>query len=822
MNSGIKKRLLIWAAAAVVTAGSCCAQVFSNKILDIQFEESSDGIVANIITDKQSKVPVRATKSGDYYNIILPDFDKGANANYSPGGAVESVRLMTVPSSGGGSYTKIQIKAAPGFIVKAKSTVVTDSKRMELDLKKRYEKDVFEPTSQEELSNSKSDKDEEEIYEEDFSYEEEIVDDKKSYATSKNVPEPSSVVSETSEDKELVNKPVSKGIKTAKTPLYEKLLWAIGVFSILSVVAVLYLKGRQEMDTICGDMSVDISDETKIAEKKKAKQKALEEKERKIQEKKEALEKKQLEKELERLRKEAARKEKKSSAVAKTVVVEATPSDENPVTTVVQKVEALNNSVVIEPKVETVEQIIPPASEDNDYDVHDFLSSFVDTDDEVENEEVSSVQVKKTDDNVENNASESDSESVESNNLIDDLIDEVISTQEMVFNDADMAIIQERLKADLSQEMLEDLTQALSANILHEEVEQEPELPPMTLEEFDALYPEWSEEVIEQLLSSGIKFNDVDLDVIKNALSSFEIPEAAILDARLQRDLQEKENIDYYESEHDFAFTLIKPQEVQDLDELIVVKNDEYPDLDKADFSNDSILQEFSFVKPEAPETEAFSDEAPSVEDIERAMQGLNSALDSENNQEQGNEDKYANDPILSEFHLVQTEEDAPKADEHFTTTVFTSMEDISAQFKALGIDFDSDSEGGQLEAGGAQNVVVESEVANVAEGSVNPQVVENDERSINLGELEIYTKYSINDSIELFIAYYNGKTSLLGRKNSSISELYEFEDGKIPDSLSAREAEVTENAIRYIVRADRLKFVIEVTEDAVYPVMAL
>ena len=89
MNSGIKKRLLIWAAAAVVTAGSCCAQVFSNKILDIQFEESSDGIVANIITDKQSKVPVRATKSGDYYNIILPDFDKGANTNYSPGGAVE-------------------------------------------------------------------------------------------------------------------------------------------------------------------------------------------------------------------------------------------------------------------------------------------------------------------------------------------------------------------------------------------------------------------------------------------------------------------------------------------------------------------------------------------------------------------------------------------------------------------------------------------------------------------------------------------------------------------------------------------------------------
>ena len=132
MNSGIKKRLLVWATTAVVTAGSCCAQIFANKILDIKFEESSNNIVANIITDKNTTVPIRATKSGQYYNIILPNFDKGSKVSYSPGGAIESVKLTTVQSSESGSYTKIQIKASQGIPIIAKSTTATAEMRKEL------------------------------------------------------------------------------------------------------------------------------------------------------------------------------------------------------------------------------------------------------------------------------------------------------------------------------------------------------------------------------------------------------------------------------------------------------------------------------------------------------------------------------------------------------------------------------------------------------------------------------------------------------------------------------------------------------------------
>lgn len=858
MNSGIKKRLLVWAAAVVVTAGSCFAQVFTNKILDIQFEEGSNGVVANVITDKQVSAPVRATKSGQYYNIILPNFDKGAFSTYSPGGLIESVRLTLIPSSSGGdSYIRVQIKPVPGVIVTAKSTLATDEMRDELLEKiKNLESSSNRASSFESDENSQS----ESSFDTDY-YERIIARKQRKSTLSQNqasemvVPEEkvAPVISDSPENSVVKKEAESSGLQTAPTTLYEKILWAIGVLAIFSIVGVLYLKGRQEMDTICGDMSVDITDDSTAEAKKKAKQKAKEEKEKKAQEKKEALEKKQLEQELARLRKEVEKKEKQEKAkskkqekhnklekvVAAVSEVSSTSEELSP--------QELNNQLIQEPIEESsvtqpVEVSVPEeksVEEEEDYDVDDFLSSFVDADDEEEFETAEQTKVvsnEAAEGNVEEGfVSEEDenADDVGAVNLIDDLIDDVISTQEMTFSEADMAAIQERLQADLSPEMLENLTQALNATIPHQEDAAVEEAPAMTIEQFDELFPEWSECFLEQIFSNeNIKFNDVDLDVVYKALSSFEMPESAILDARLQKKLQEEENIQYYESEHDFAFTLIKPQEVENLEDLVVINEQAYPDLENADFSGDAILKEFSFAAQEDAGVEDLSDEAPTIDDIERVMQGIKLVEMSADEAAQYSEKpepeikRDEDNSILSEFHLIKPAEEPKKEDEHFTQTVFTSMDDISAQFKALGLDFDEDSSKAVGEVEQVSPVVEEPLAAGVVEEQFVPaeQSIEDikDVKLASLEDAEIYAKFSIDDSSELMIAYYQDKTSLIGVKNGVLSTLYEFEDGQIPSSLSARKAEITDDGVRYIVRAAKYKFVVEVASNDIKLVMVL
>ena len=152
-------------------------------------------------------------------------------------------------------------------------------------------------------------------------------------------------------------------------------------------------------------------------------------------------------------------------------------------------------------------------------------------------------------------------------------------------------------------------------------------------------------------------------------------------------------------------------------------------------------------------------------------------------------------------------------------------MEDIGAQFRALGIDFDEPAK----ETTSVTNPIetsntVKEDVILEQNTEITQPSLTNEDMTITTEPEEdnIYAKYQIDDSTSLFISYYQGQTSLLGMKNNTISKLYDFEDGEIPSTISAREAETTENGTRYIVRANKYKFVVENASDNIKLVMAL
>ena len=84
-------------------------------------------------------------------------------------------------------------------------------------------------------------------------------------------------------------------------------------------------------------------------------------------------------------------------------------------------------------------------------------------------------------------------------------------------------------------------------------------------------------------------------------------------------------------------------------------------------FSGDSILDEFKFVQTEPVEEEIYDDSAPSIEDIERAMNEIKLSAMSEDEAAQYPEKpvhELEEDPILSEFHLLKPEVEEVEVDE--------------------------------------------------------------------------------------------------------------------------------------------------------------
>lgn len=815
MNSGIKKRLLLWAMIAVATTSCCFAAPLPNEIMDIRFIETSNGIIADIITEKATTTPVRAVKSGEYYNIILPNFDKGKYSTFATNDLIESVRVSSVPASANGEgYTKIQIKVTNGVNVTAKTTLITQEIKDQI-----AQKDSLLGRNNSSIEDSTSYEDDSEEY-----YEEEYYEEDDEPTTTQAVSKtPSSTTSTYSQPTQQQSPQFTPPPMPEKDNSHEILLWLIGGGFVFLLVVLLYIKGRNEMNSLCGDMDVDFSPEEK---KKKKDSKKSSAKKKTQSTKRSYIDFDNVDADIARSVPSGAPQNKPPGAY----------EEDDDTHTIVDIDSIYSSQASSTPTVE-------PKHHEEDYDVDDFLSSFVDEDDnsqQYETEEPPQVfgNSNSSEQVIESDTKDNDEEetSPELENPIDSLVDEVLSTQEMNFSEEDFENIQKKLQADLSEELLDNITETKTTKQKEEKTAKSSHTP-MTLKDFDKIYPDFSDEKIKELLKSKPKFNDIDKKVITDLMTAIEMSEDAILEAKLRRDLQEEENINYYESEQDFAFTLIKTEDVQNLDELVVLDNNLYPDLDNTDFSGDAIFEEFSLIKPDIP-----SDEAPSIEDIENAMNNIELISMTEEEAAQYPQKPepeikdYSDDPILSEFHLIQPEVQKTEVDEHFTKTVFTSMEDIGAQFRALGIDFDDTQQTTQPPEESVSQTVATNPIENTTVStdtiSLEPEVSTTEEpptqtsntgmTTPNFEETDVYAKYKINDTTELFISYYQGQTSLLAMKNGAISKLYDFEDGEIPSSISAREAETTETGTRYIVRANKYKFVIETGSNDIKMVMAL
>ena len=424
------------------------------------------------------------------------------------------------------------------------------------------------------------------------------------------------------------------------------------------------------------------------------------------------------------------------------------------------------------------------SQETDEDDIDDFLASFVDKDEEQDSNEEQEY-IGDITKEAENESTE-DSEPIEKaeeNNPIDNLIDDVIATQNMEFSDADLALLQEQLQTDLSPEIIEQTNQ-----------NKQPKERLLTLEDFDKKYPLLSDEVIDSIIKrNDIKFNDIDINVIFSPITSYEMSEDAIIEAQMRKEKEDEENIQYYENEKDFAFTLIKTQDVENPNELVVLDDNLYPDLANVDFSNDAIFKEFSFVKDET------SEEAPSNEDIEKAIAKEMELINNEQT------DKETDNSILSEYKLIKPEDTNKLENDQFTTTVFTSMDDIENQFKALGLDFNK-----------KEPQPDETEVE-------NSSTIESESKEIIDTNAEIIASCNIDFATELYLTRYEDKVQLVGIKKGETKILHTFDSTTEPKSLTARKAEETETGeARYIIRADKEKFVVDITENDIKMVLAL
>ena len=806
MNSGIKKRVCILSAALIISLSMSTAATFDNNIVDIQFTESGNQVTAVILTEKGYSAPIKATKAGGYYNIILPNIGKGTKSSYASNvSSVDLVRVTTLPSStGGGSYTKIAIKTKPGATVTATSQIYEE---IESDIEREkptrpvVEQPLYQEPTTDEVQHLEDEYIEDSEYTEEETEEPIEIQDNKVQATQpppiQEVPDP-------------VTAPQQTLPVTPQNHTSEILYILIGTAAVLLVVVLLYIKGKDKMHELCGDMSISLDDDKNDKKKKEKQEDKNKETKKQTPRGVIDLDYSYTETKIQSPAPPAAKKAKEPEEPEKTVI-DLDEIYSGPMAPTTQQ-----NSVLS--KQEPSEEKTPEQEDDLD----DFLASFVDDEEgDTETPVVHDSAITDSDKHTEtaeenkdnNKEEEKEDENNELENPIDNLIDDVITTQNMSFSEADIDAIQTKLQVDISDDLLKQ------TNI---DSEQNKELSHLTVEEFDKKYPMLSDSEIEKIINNpNIKFNDIDINVIFSPITSYEMSEDAILEAQLRKEKEDEANIQYYENEQDFAFTLIKTQDVQNPDELVVLDNNVYPDLANVDFSNDAIFKEFSFAKPDYPDMPD-TESAPTEEDIDNAiareMEIINKQKEAEQTEKQKQEE--SNDDILSEFKLIKPDVTVEKADEHFSSTIFTSKDDIEAQFKALGVEFDSDKKEEEIE-----NITdkTSTDEEQPTETNINNQDTSSAGNMSISDDTKIYATYQIDFSTELYIATYNNKISLLGMKNGVIKHLLDFEDGKIPSKLSARKAEQTESGeTRYIVRADKEKFVVDVSQNDINLVLVL
>lgn len=832
MSSGTKMKKKVSVLLTAIMMGlSSLAAGSGNKIIGLRFFEANNQVKVVVITEQTYSAPLKAVKSGNYYNIVLNNIVNGTNKEFTPGGRyIKFAKATTLSSSTDGSnYTRISLKVTPGTAISVESRTANTSdiafleeqsmqRQAEQERLKEEARLAAEQQRLQEEEQQRLEEEQQRIEEEQRMLEEQRREEEQEYASNmedtkvsppERNQEPAPVPETT-----MPAQPSSQPISTRHTS--EILYLLIGTAAVLLVIILLYIKGKDKMQELCGDMNINLDNNKN--EKKNNKDK-------KAQNKSKAQNKPvglidldssydyhpQPEIEIptqQKIQPKSSVTEEPEETVIDLDEIYAGPKTVN-IPASVQNSQTENIQPVSTPDINNT-------VEDEDDDIDDFLSSFADDDEEenaVENttEEASQTvheDTKQEPADIQENESQqpetgksAPKNEQDDNNPIDNLIDDVITTQGLTFTESDIEAITAKLQADLTPELAE--TAAPEA-----EPAQSP-ITKLTVEEFDKKYPQLSDAEINAIINNkNIKFNDIDTNVIFSPITSFEMSEDAILEAQLRKEKVDEENIQYYESEQDFAFTLIKTQDVKNPDELVVLDNNIYPDLDNVDFSNDDIFKEFSFAKPDYAEINT-SDEAPSVEDIDNAiareMEVINRQKEAESN------DNDNNNEILSEFKLIKPEIEVPRADENFSTTIFTSMDDIEAQFKALGVEFDSDKQ--QPAENAAEEETPESNIALKSETHTPIQPVL---------EEKIYASCNIDFSTELYITSYNDNISLIGMKNGTITHLYDFLSEDIPSKLTVRKTEELENGTRYLVRADKEKFIIDVSDSDITLVMTL
>ena len=266
MNSVIKKRLYSLTIATVLSITTTFATTFDNNIVDIQFTESDGEITATIITEKGYEGQVKATKSGGYYNIILPNVGKGSKSLYHPSNKnIDFVKVVTLTSStGGDAYTKISIKMNSNSILKAINKIKEDLPQEEQNQTNTKQRPIVE----QELYNPTKEEPEPESTEEEF-VEEEI--------ESENPPTPDELMTKNISEKQIDT--TSSNANTPKTNTYKRdhsseiLSLLIGSVAVLLIVVLLYIKGKDKIRELCGDMDISIDDTKSANNKKKQKKK---------------------------------------------------------------------------------------------------------------------------------------------------------------------------------------------------------------------------------------------------------------------------------------------------------------------------------------------------------------------------------------------------------------------------------------------------------------------------------------------------------------------------------------------------------------------
>ncbi len=815
MNSGLKKRFYTLTLATILSFSTAFATSFDNNIVDIQFSETDDEITATIITEKNYQGQIKATKAGGYYNIILPNIGKGSKKIFTPNSKkIDFVKVVTLTSSTGGeSYTKISIKLKSNAVVKAESKVYEETNEMASDTvipqRPIVEQEQYEQPKKAEENGEITD-----IYENDANADS---DDE-----AINTPQQQEPISNIE-----VNEPLSsQTTQTQQTIPQQKrrdhsseiLSLLIGTFAVILVVVLLYIKGKDKIQELCGDMGITIDGDNNKKEKNKTKQSN----------------KKNQTKSSTKPSKNSKNSEnyginydyQTGNLTKENKELTDSPSNEQE-NAVIDLDEIYSGPIKSTSDDSNLANDTQEAINSEDDDIDNFLESFVDQDnnetsekdDDDENiqnnettEETDKISNEATP--INNNELTTDTPEALNDSPIDELIDDVIATQNMEFSDEDVAALQARLQTDFTPEIMEQTKQ--------KQIDTKHSTKKLTVEEFDKKYPLLSDEAINAIIERrDIKFNDIDINVLFSATTAYEISEDAILEAQMRKEKEDEENIQYYENEKDFAFTLIKPQDVANPDELVVLDNNVYPDLANVDFSNDEIFKEFSFAKDNNE-----SDKAPSTEDIDRAIA---KEMEIINNEKQNKEQE---DNILSEFKLIQPESTSKRGDDQFSTTVFTSMNDIEAQFKALGVDFESDnkeqtsesSDSTELNLDNHQPIVIDNteEEAETKEFNSSSDI-KKDSNDLNTEDAEILASCNIDFSTDLHITKYDNQVKLIGIKNGEIKKLYTFESGIEPQSITARKAEETETGeTRYIVRADKEKFVIDVSDKDIKMVLAL